>query len=115
MRLPVDYQQLSRTTSGPTLARLHPVRSNGARVRACTAAARQPPAPLTATLRTPTLARAEQQGGRGGIQKCGKVEMGKKEGNTRDDEGLVALCRVDAGKVKHLCCTNVNMTAIVVK
>jgi len=79
VRLPVDYQQLSRATSRPTFARLHPVRSNGARVRACTAAARRPPAPLTATLRTPTLARAEQQGGGGGIQKCGKVEMEKEK------------------------------------
>ena len=43
-------------------------------------------------------------GGRGeGIQKCGKVEMEKKKDNTREDEGLVAICRVDVGKVKYLC------------
>lgn len=102
MRLPVDYRQLSRATSRPTFARLHPVRSNGARVRACTAAARRPPAPLTATLRTPTLARAEQQGGRGEFRSVGKLKW-KKKGNTRDDEGLVALYRVDVGKVKYLC------------
>lgn len=104
MRLPVDYQQLSRTTSRPTFARLHPVVSNGARVRACTAAVRRPPSPLTATLRSPTLARAEQQGGGGReFRSVGKLKWKKKKDNTREDEGLVAICRVDVGKVKYLC------------
>ena len=33
----------------------------------------------------------------------GKLKWKKKKGNTRDDGGLVALCRVDVGKVKYLC------------